>query len=88
MTLIKKRDVKDYFASRRRQGNQIHVVANQPDVTALSVNAPVPVDNKTLDFKRDFTSDHSSSVKPLAPAVHSNAPKAASGSAALGRVKE
>ena len=45
MTLIKKRDVKDYFAARRRQGSPIHKVPQrQRDSTVVpdAVSAKVP----------------------------------------------
>jgi hypothetical protein len=36
MALIKKRDVKDYFASRRQNGIHLHRPASQPDATGFS----------------------------------------------------
>jgi len=36
MALIKKRDVKNYFASRRQNGIHLHRPASQPDATGFS----------------------------------------------------
>jgi hypothetical protein len=36
MTLIKKRDVKNYFASRRQNRIHLHRPASQPDATGFS----------------------------------------------------
>jgi hypothetical protein len=36
MALIKKRDVKDYFASRRQNGIHLHRPVSQPDATGFS----------------------------------------------------
>ncbi len=71
MALIKKGDVKDYFASRRRQGNQIRIVPpSQPSATGFSGNESAAA--KPLEFNQDATTDHSSSAILLAPADDSN----------------
>ncbi len=62
MTLIKKRDVKDYFAARRLQSSRIHIVpASQPDATGFSGNEQVPVDTNPPVFAQDSTTDHTES---------------------------
>jgi hypothetical protein len=80
MTLIKKRDVKDYFSARRAQGSRIHVVpAVKVDAAGVSAKQPVVDEPKPLGFNQDFTADHSSSSIPHKPAGNSNAPKAPKG---------
>ncbi len=75
MTLIKKRDVKDYFAARRLQGKRANVLpATQTEATAISGKEPVVVETSQANFSKDFTADHSSSRKPHSPAVDSSAP--------------
>jgi hypothetical protein len=89
MTLIKKRDVKEYFAARRLQGSRVHVVpATQPDATSITENEPVMVETPQVDFNKDFTADHSSSRKPHPPTVDSSAPTDTHGSASGGRVRK
>jgi len=89
MTLIKKRDVKDYFAARRLQGSRVHVVpATQRDATSITENEPVVVETPQADFNKDFTADHSSSRKPHLLAVDSSAPTDPHGSASGGGVRK
>ena len=60
MTLIKKRDVKEYFAGRKLQATGIHAVpASRLDATVNLVNE-LPVESKPMEFSQDFTADHSS----------------------------
>ncbi len=66
MALIIKSDVKDYFVSRRRQGNRIRIVPpSQPSATGFSGNESAAAE--PLKFTQDFTTDHSSSAMPLTP---------------------
>ncbi len=89
MTLIKKRDVNDYFAARRLNGKQIRIVpASQPDATGFSGKEPVPVDATPLEFRQDFTADHSSSGTTHPSAGDSNATTGRRAPAAVGRVRE
>ena len=89
MTLIKKRDVKDYLAARRIQGSRIHVVpAGQAGATGFSGNAPAVVETTPADLNQGFTADHSSFRKPHVSASDSNAPPDPRSSAALGGVRK
>jgi hypothetical protein len=86
MTLIKKRDVKDYFAARRLKGSPIHIVpANKPATTAPPETERAPVENTPPGFDQDFIADHSSSGAPLSSAGRSNGPKTAKAPAGFGR---
>jgi len=79
MTLIKKRDVKEYFAARRLKGGQIHIVpTGKPGTTGLPDKVRAPAENATPGFDQDFIADHSSSSC-------STGPKTAKAPAALGR---
>jgi hypothetical protein len=88
MTLIKKRDVKDYFAARRLQGSRQVVPATQTDATARSAKESVVVETQQTDFNRDFTADHSSSCKPDPLAINSSAPADPRGPASTGRARK
>jgi hypothetical protein len=86
MTLIKKRDVKDYFAARRLKGGPIHIVpASKPAATALPEKRRAPVEKTPPGFDQDFIADHSSSGAPVSLAGRSISPKTAKAPAALGR---
>jgi hypothetical protein len=85
MPLIKKRDVKTYFAAKGTRGSGIHVVPTSPtDATDFSGNEPAVVERPAVDFNRDFIADHSS---PCRSTSDSNAPADPQASAALGRVR-
>jgi hypothetical protein len=89
MPLIKKRDVKSYFAAKRNPGSRIHIVAtSQPDATGFSANEPDVVETTSPDFNQDFTLDHSSPGKPHTSPGDSNAPTDEQASATLGRVRK
>jgi len=89
MTLIKKRDVKGYFAARGTRGSRIHIVpTSQPDATGFSGSEQVVVETPAADFNQDFTTDHSSPRKPHPSAGDSNAPPDPQASAALGKVQK
>jgi hypothetical protein len=86
MTLIKKRDVKDYFAAQRLKGNPIHIVpANKPAATVLPLTESVTAEDAPIGFDKDFIGDHSSSGAPFPPAGSSKGPKKGKAPAALGR---
>jgi len=75
MTLIKKRDVKGYFAAKGTRGSRIHIVpSSQPDATGVSGNEPAVAEKTPADFNQDFTADHSSYRKVHPSAGDSNAP--------------
>jgi len=89
MTLIKKRDVKDYFAARRRQGNQIHIVpATQPDSATVLEGESAKVESSPLEFKKDFVADHSASAKPLTVAADVKSPAGPQAPATPGKVRK
>jgi len=85
MTLIKKRDVKDYFAARRLKGNAIPVPSSKPAATGLLDEKRAPVENAPRGFDQDFTADHSSSGAPLSSAGRATGPKTAKAPPAFGR---
>jgi len=86
MTLIKKRDVKDYFAARRLKGGPIHIVpANKPAKTGLPKSEQPSVENAPTGFDQDFIADHSSSGVPLGSASRATASKTAKTPPAFGR---
>jgi hypothetical protein len=88
MTLIKKRDVKSYFAAKGTRGSRIHIVpTSQPDATGFSGNEPVVAETTSADFNQDFTADHSSPRKIHSSAGDSNAPPDPQASAALERIQ-
>src|SRR5580700_514214 len=49
MPLIKKRDVKNYFAARRHSGTHLHRPASQPDATGFSGEQSGRVDSNPGD---------------------------------------
>jgi hypothetical protein len=67
MTLIKKRDVKDYFAARRRARTHPFAPASQPDATGFSGPEPGAIPANSSGFAKDFLGEHSSPGKPIAP---------------------
>jgi hypothetical protein len=71
MTLIKKRDVKDYFATRRLKSSPIHnVPASKPAAADQPDKERVPAEkaeNASPNFDQDFIADHSSSGRSTAP---------------------
>jgi hypothetical protein len=71
MTLIKKRDVKDYFAARRLKGSPILMVpASKPATPDIPKKERASVKSAPLSFNQDFTADHSKSAKTAkAPAA-------------------
>lgn len=86
MTLIKKRDVKDYFASRRLKGSPIRIVqANKPAATALPAADHVTAEIAPVGFDQDFIADHSSSGARHSSAGRSTGPKTAKAPASFGR---
>jgi hypothetical protein len=88
MTLIKKRDVKSYFAAKGTRGSRIHIVpTSQPDATGFSGDQPVMAETTPPDFNQDLTTDHSSSRKIHPSAGDSNAPPDPQASAAVGRIR-
>lgn len=89
MTLIKKRDLKSYFAAKKNQGSRIHILpTSQPDATGFSGSEPVVAEPIPADFNQDFTTDHSTPRKPHPSAGDSNAPPDLQASAALARVRK
>ena len=89
MTIIKKRDLNSYYASKRNQGGRIHILpTSQPDATGFSGNEPVVVDTTPADFKQDFTTDHSTPRKPHPSAGDSKAPPDPQASTASARVRK
>jgi hypothetical protein len=66
MPLIKKRDVKNYFAARRRARTHPLAPASQPDPTGFSgpETGAVPADPAV--FAKDFLGEHSSPAKSIA----------------------
>jgi hypothetical protein len=86
MALIKKRDVKNYFAARRLQGNQIHIVpASQPDATGFSAAETVALDTIPREFKLDFVADHTEAGTPPKHAGNSSVPSQPKLASDLGR---
>jgi len=70
MTLIKKRDVKEHFAARRRSRSHQYVPPSQPDATGLIGKEPVVIPAKPSGlegFGKDFVGEHSSPGKSIAP---------------------
>ena len=67
MPLIKKCDVNDYLAARRRA--RLHPLKSpgKPDAAGLSVPAPGVAGAKQAGFAKDFLGEHSVAVKPIAP---------------------
>ena len=60
MALIKKCDVKSYFAARRLNGKQIGITAPGPgDATGFCGRDANLIEAKALEFKQDFIADHS-----------------------------
>lgn len=88
MTLIKKRDVKSYFAAKGTRARQLHIVRpSQPDATGFPGNEPAVTGTSAADFDKDFTADHSSSGKPEPPPGDSKACPDPRTSAKLGRMR-
>jgi hypothetical protein len=88
MTLIKKRDVKSYFAAKSTRGSRIHIVpTSQPDATGFSGDEPVIGESTPADFNQDFTTDHSSPSKTHPTVGDSSAPSDPQASAAVGRIR-
>jgi hypothetical protein len=53
MPLIKKRDVKNYFAARRHSGIHLHRPASQPDATGFSGEQSARADSNPSDSIED-----------------------------------
>jgi hypothetical protein len=67
MTLIKKCDVPNYFATRRHARTQPCTPISQPDVSA---SKPGANPGKPSKFRKDFLGEHSqTSPRPIAPRV-------------------
>jgi hypothetical protein len=67
MSLIKKADVKEYFAARRAlRLNALHSVS-QPDATGFPGVEPAETRSNAPDFVEDFVREHSSLSGPAAP---------------------
>ncbi len=68
MSLIKKRDVKEYFAARRRARSHPFIAPDKPEAEAPSkpeasaVPTPNPavISAESAEFARDFMGEHSS----------------------------
>lgn len=77
MTLIKKRDVKEYFAARRLQAGQSPLNSiGKGGAPAPSQKDPVPGESNSPSFTKDFVGDHSSTKKGVVSPVDSNVPTA------------
>jgi hypothetical protein len=70
MTLIKKRDVKEHFAARRRTRLHPFVHISQPDATGFSRMEP---EGKPTEFAEDFLGEHSSAGEPTTPSADEGA---------------
>ena len=66
MPLIKKKDVKNYFASRRRKGNHPRLSIDQPNVV-ISSEIGVGVSYPNLDCEAEESLRQPSSRGPDAP---------------------
>jgi hypothetical protein len=69
MPLIKKRDVKSYFAARRRAHSHPPMPASQPDAAANSGPASGAVPSIPSAFAKDFREEHSFPRKSVKPAA-------------------
>jgi hypothetical protein len=67
MTLIKKCDVPNYFAARRRARMHPCTPISQPDATGFSSPEPGVISANPSKFRKDFLGEHSSPGKPIAP---------------------
>lgn len=68
MSLIKKSDVKNHLSARHQ--NRIHIApVSQPDATGFSGANPEAIEADRSVFNRDFTGDHTTSGKSLAPSA-------------------
>jgi hypothetical protein len=67
MTLIKKRDVKEHFAARRRARSHPYKAPSQPDATGFSGSLTKAVPLNPSGFVKDFVAEHSADKKPIAP---------------------
>lgn len=86
MALIKKRDVKNYFAARRHNGSQLHIVpTSQPNATDFSAVKTVAVEPILRAFNLDFVADHTEVGTPPKPAGNSSAPSKPKAAPDLGR---
>ncbi len=72
MALIKKRDVKDYFASRRQNGIHPHRPVSQPDATGFSGEQAVRGNLKS-SIPADKTPKQPSSTGMEAPPANGQA---------------
>ena len=70
MPLIKKRDVKNYFAARRHSGIHLHRPASQPDATGFSGEQTGRVDSNPSDSPEKALS-HPSSTRLENPSTNS-----------------
>jgi hypothetical protein len=69
MPLIKKRDVKNYFAARRRARSHPLMPASKPDAVANSEQDPGAISSTPSAFAEDFREEHSSRDKSTTPAA-------------------
>jgi hypothetical protein len=71
MSFMKKSDVKNHLSPRHQ--NHIHIVpVSQPDATGFSGTDQLPVEQCEPAFTQDFTADHSTRGKTVAPAAAPN----------------
>jgi hypothetical protein len=67
MTLIKKRDVKEHFAARRRARTHRFMPPDQHDATGIARTVPDAIPANSAGFINDFVGEHSSAVVPIMP---------------------
>ena len=65
MPLIKKCDVNEYFAARRRARLHPLKAASQRDTTAIPAPEPGAINAKQSRFAKDFLGEHSSPEKSI-----------------------
>ena len=69
MTLIKKRNVHDYFSSRRLARKHAFIPASKPDATGYSGPGPGANGKVPSEFAKDFLGEHSSPGKSIPPSA-------------------
>lgn len=66
MSIIKKRDVKNYLSARRRM-HILSVPVSHPDATGFSGPDQSPVEPNGPKFAQDFTGDHTTVGNTVPP---------------------
>ena len=83
MALIKKCDVKDYFAAKRLRSDQNAHTVSRVDAAGFSGDGPLSVESRRLEFSQDFIADHSLSTVLLRSSAGANSAKGGQQRAAI-----